>query len=220
MATTPTRDRAHRRCLGIRRGRLSRHSADDRHDLGPAGDARHRHRLRHPDARTRRRRGRHRPRATPDPGDLTQPRPGAARRHLRRDLRLRGAALRQGAHAARVRAAVGHRCRRDLPEQHRRNPRGPRDPRVPITDQGTRLPRRSARPAHRMVGITVGSRRAGARDRQRDRLCRRHSCRGQARPPDRPHAMGQPAFAGRSRPERAQSRGALLERTRHLRPIT
>ena len=50
----------------------------------------------------------------PDPGDGPQPRARAARRHVRRDLRVRGAALRQGADAARVRSAAHHRCHRDL----------------------------------------------------------------------------------------------------------
>ncbi len=54
--------RAHRRDLGVRPRRLSRHPAHDRHHLRAPRDARHRDRLRDPDARARRGRGRHRPR--------------------------------------------------------------------------------------------------------------------------------------------------------------
>ena len=84
----------------------------------------------------------HRPRRAPDPGDGPQPRPRAARRHVRRDLRLRRAALRQGADAPPVRPAARRRHRRDLPVQHHRPARDPRHPRVQVADQGPRLPRR------------------------------------------------------------------------------
>ena len=83
---------------------------------GLPGDARRRHRLRDPDARARRGGGGHRPRRPPDPGDGAQPRPGAARRHVRRRVRLRRPALRQGADDPRVRPAARRRHRRDLPQ--------------------------------------------------------------------------------------------------------
>ena len=64
----------HRRDLGVRPGRLPRHPAVAGDHRRPAGDARHRHRLRDPDARARRGRSDHRPRRAPDPGDGAQPR--------------------------------------------------------------------------------------------------------------------------------------------------
>ena len=57
---------------------------------------------------------------------VPQSRAGAPRRDVRRDLRLRRAALRQGADAAAVRSPAHRRCRGDLPEQHHRHARGAR----------------------------------------------------------------------------------------------
>ena len=51
LAAAAARRRPHRRGLGLRPRRLPRHPADDRHHRRPPGDARHRHRLRDPDAR-------------------------------------------------------------------------------------------------------------------------------------------------------------------------
>ena len=76
----------------------------------------------------------------PDPGDVAQPRARAARRHLRRGLRVRGVALRQGADAPPVRAAARGRRRGDLPEQHPGHARHPRHPRVQVADEAGPVP--------------------------------------------------------------------------------
>ena len=54
VATAAAARRARRRRVGVRSRRLPRHPAHDRHDRRPPRDARHRHRLRDPDARARR----------------------------------------------------------------------------------------------------------------------------------------------------------------------
>ena len=66
--------------------------------------------------------------------------PGPARRHLRRDLRLRRAALRQGADDPRVRPAAGGRHRRHLRVLDHHPARGARDAGVPEPDEGQGLP--------------------------------------------------------------------------------
>ena len=81
-----------------------------------------------------------------------QPRARAARRHVRRDLRLRGAALRQGADDPPVRSAARGRRRRDLPLQHRRHARGPRHPRVQVADEAAATSARA-----RSAGSSCGS---------------------------------------------------------------
>ena len=60
----------------------------------------------------------------PDPGDRPQPRARAAGRHVRRHLRLRRPALRQGADDPRLRPAARRRHRRHLPllDHPRRSP--------------------------------------------------------------------------------------------------
>ena len=107
-----------------------------------------------------------RPRRAPDPGDRAQPRARPARRHLRRDLRLRRAALRQGADDPRVRPAARGRHRRDLPRARIiAAARDPRHPRVQVADQG---PATSAR------GRSAASWCGSARSRRRARF--RCSC--------------------------------------------
>ena len=140
-----------------------------RHHRRAPGDARRRHRLRDPDARARRGGGGHRPRRAPDPGDRPQPRSGAARRHLRRHLRLRRAALRQGADDPRLRPAARGRHRRHLPRLDHPAARHPRHPRVQVAHQGPRLPRGSARPARRVARQPPAPGRPSCRRRQRRR---------------------------------------------------
>ena len=67
-----------------------------------------------------------------------------------------------------------------------------RHPRVPVADQGARLPRGSARTARRVARQRVVEGGAAARDRGADRLRRRRARRGQARDPDGPDRVGQP----------------------------
>ena len=117
-AAAPRRDPRRPR-LGVRPRRLPRHPAHHRHHRRPPGDARHRHRLRDPGPRPGGGGGRHRPRSTPDPGDGAQPRAGAARRHLRRRVRLPGPALRRRADDPGLRPAARRRHRRHLHLQHR-----------------------------------------------------------------------------------------------------
>ena len=172
----------HRRRLGVRPRRLPRHPAHDRHHRRPPGDARRRHRLRDPDARPGRGGGGHRPRRPPDPGDGAQPRPGAARRHLRRHLRLRRPALRQGADDPRLRPAARRRHRRDLPRA-RSSCRSP-----PSASASSSRPRRARTSAR---APSAGSSCASARCPQVSAvplavasivdLRRRHRRRGQAR---------------------------------------
>ena len=87
MAPAPAARRTRRRGVGVRTRGLRRDPAHDRDDRRPSGDARHRDRLRDPDARARRGGSGHRPRPAPDPGDGAQSRAGPARRDVRRDLR-------------------------------------------------------------------------------------------------------------------------------------
>ena len=144
LAAASARRRADRLRLGVRPGRLPRHPAHRRHHRRPAGDARRGHRLRDPDARARRGGGGDRPRRAPDPGDRDEPRPGAARRHLRRHLRLPRAALRQGADDPRLRPAARRRRRRDLPVQHHRPARRARHPRVQVAHAPARTSARAS----------------------------------------------------------------------------
>ena len=140
MAPVAARRDPRRRRVGVRARRLPRHPTDDRHHRRAAGDARHRHRLRHPAARARRGGGDPRPLRPSDPGDGAQPRPGAARRHVRRRVRLPRPALRQGADDPRLRPVARRRHRRHLPQLDRHAARRPRRARVPLTDEGSRLP--------------------------------------------------------------------------------
>ena len=207
-----------RRRLGVRARGLPRHPAHDRHHRRPAGDARHRHRLRDPDARARRGGGGHRPRRAPDPGDRAQPRAGAARRDVRRDLRVRRAALRQGADDPRLRAAARGRHRGDLPLLDHPAARDPRHPRVPLAHQGPGLPRGPARPARRVARQRPGRFADPARDRERRDLRRRHRGRGQAHAADRPGAVGQPEVQSHQGHPRGRGRDGRVERARRVRP--
>ena len=174
VATAAARDRADRHDLGVRHRRLPRDTAHDRHHLRSPGDARHRYRLHDPDARARRGRSRDRSGRAPDSGNLAQPRPGAPRRDVRRDLCVRGVALGEGADAARVRllliigviaictcSIIGTLAILGIREF--KSPTKGRDFREgPLGRLTVRL------------GSLLGAGRAGARDRERARVPRRH----------------------------------------------
>ena len=201
VATAPAARGARRRDLGVRAGGLPRHPADHRDHRRPPGDARHRDRLRDPDARARRGGGGDRPRRAPDPGDRPQPRPRPARGHLRRHLRLRRAALRQGADAPRLRPAARGRHRRDLPLR-RSSCRSPSS-----ASASTSRPPRAATSAPARLGRlvvwlgSIPSRRCRAvRGGQRRHLHRRRRGRGQAHPADRPGPVGEPGQPGHQGP--------------------
>ena len=126
-----------------------------------------------------------------------EPRPGAAGRHLRRHLRLRRPALRQGADDPRLRPAAGRRHRRDLPLQHHpaRSPPSAsastsRPPRARTSARATSAASSCGSATLPGVGRVPSSSSASLAD-----LRRRHRRRGQARPPDRPDPVGQPGLA-------------------------
>ena len=212
MATAAARRHPRRRHLGIRARRLPGHPAHRRDDRRAAGDARHRHRLRDPDARACRGRGDHRPLRAPDPGDCPQPRPGAVGRHLRRHLRLRSAAFRQGADDPTVRTVAGGRHRRHLSVLDRPPARHSRHPRVPVADEGQGLPPRATRPSRGVARIAAGEECDPAGHLQPRDLRRRHHRRGQVVAADRPDPVGQPEVAGDQGHRRGRTAGALVER--------
>ena len=206
-----------RRGVGLRSGGLPRHPAHDRHDRRPARDARRRHRLRDPDARARRGGGRPRSQRAPDPGDRAQPRAGAARRDVRRDLRVRRPALRQGPHDPRLRAPARGRDRGDLPVLDHPAVGDPRYPRAPFAHHRQGLPRRCARQDRRVPRPRAEWVRHPAGDRERRDLRVGHLGRGRPHAADRSGAMGQPGLAGHQGSERRGGGDELDERARRLR---
>ena len=102
--------------------------------------------------------------------------PGAARRDVRRDLRLRRPALRQGPDDPRLRPAARGRDRRDLPLLDHPAARDPRHPRAPLAHHRQGLPRRRARADRRVPRPRAERVRDPAGDRER-----RHLRRGASR---------------------------------------
>ena len=183
---------ARRRDLGVRARGIPRDPAHHRDDRRAARDARHRHRLRDPDARSGRGRSGDRPRRTPDPGDRAEPRARAAGRHLRRDLCVCRVALRQGSDDPRLRVllAVGIAviclCSIILPLAIL----GIREFKSPTKGRDFR-----SGPLGRLVvwlGSVPSRRRSPLRNREHRHLRRRHRGRRQAHAPDRPATVGQP----------------------------
>ena len=215
----PAADRGGRCDLGVRYRRLHRDPADDRDDRRPPRDARDRDRLRDPDARASGGGSGDRARGASHPGDRPESRAGAARRHVRRDLRVRGTALRQSADAAAVRPVADRGRRRDLPEQHRGHARGAGYPRVQVADERPRLPGGPAGPARRMARLTLASGRGPARGRQPGRLRRGPRGREQAGVADRPDPVGEPEVAGDQGPARARQADGLVQRARRVRRV-
>ncbi len=81
----------------------------------------------------------------------------AARRHLRRRVRLHGAVVRQDARHPRVRLAARDRDHRRVRVQHHRHPGGPGHPRVQVTHQGKGLQPGPPQPGRRVPREPPGS---------------------------------------------------------------
>ncbi len=215
LAVTGLRHRGDRLGVGLRIGRLFPRPAHPCHHRRAPRAPRRGHGLCDPDALADRGGGRPRPRRPPHPSRGTRPRARAARRHLRRRLRLHGAVVRQDARHPRVRLAAGDRDHRGVRVQHHRHPGGPRYPRVQVTHQGKGFQSGAPEPDRGVPGERSRTRRHPVGCDQRGDPALGHRRRGQARPADRPHLVGEPPFAGDQGHQAAQGGNGLGQRDRH-----
>ena len=158
-----------------------------------------------------------RSRRAPYPRDVAQPRPRAARRDVRRDLRVPRAAVRRGSDDPRLRTAARGRHRCDLSVFDRSPTRDPRHPRAPLTHDGQGLPPRRPRADHRLPRPAATGDGDPARHRERRHLLLGHRGRGRSDAADRSGAVGRPRLPSDQGPPRGRGADGLVERARRVR---